>query len=165
MEAKKKVVIDFNTTLEEFIIKMQNQFPQETKLKSYYSAFKVSKMYDSTLPIKIFMGGCLSFEKQIKNRDSDFFVNRKTFVEGLTKCTSFSDDIGLVNYWQSLDDDSKKAIWDYIQTLFVMGKMYVNNDTTLINNINNIYNNLSHEEFENVNKNNEFSKKFTHSIN
>ena len=165
MEAKKKVVTDFNTTLEEFIIKMQNQFPEETKLKSYYSAFKVSKMYDSTLPIKIFMGGCLPFEQQIKNRDSDFFVNRKTFVEGLTKCTSFSTDIGLVNYWHSLDNDSKKAIWDYIQTLFVMGKMYVNNDTTLINNINNIYNNLSHEEFENVNKNNKFSQKFTMTIN
>ena len=145
------VIEDFNKTIDEFMQKLITQFPNETKLKSYYSAFKISKMYDKTLPIKIYMGGCINFTEQIKNRDSEFFVNRKTFVEGVAKCSSFSDDIGLVNYWKNLSDDTKKAIWDYIQTLYVLGEMYINKDVALINKINSIYNNLSHDEFNNMN--------------
>lgn len=164
MNSRNNIIDDFNKTLEEFIMKSMNQFPNETKLKTYYSAFKVSKLYDKTLPIKIYMGGCLTYEEQIKNRDSEFFVNKKTFREGIVKCTSFTDDIGLVNYWHSLDESSRSAIWEYIQTLFVMGKMYIDNDTTLINKINSIYNNLSHEEFENADKNDKLSDIFKSKI-
>ena len=76
-----KIIEEFNKTLDEFINKMIVQFPEETKLKTYYSAFKVTKIYDKTIPIKIYMGGCLNFAEQIKTRDSDFFAKRKQFVE------------------------------------------------------------------------------------
>jgi len=56
-----KVIEEFNKTLDEFINKMIAQFPNESKLKTYYSAYKVTKMYDKTMPIKIYMGGCLNF--------------------------------------------------------------------------------------------------------
>lgn len=158
--SKQKVVEDFNSTLDEFIQKLISQFPQESKLKSYHSVFKMSKMYDKGVPIKIFMGGCINFKDQIKSRDSDFFVNRKQFVEGVAKCSSFSDDIGLVDYWHSLSEETKKAIWDYVQTLFVLGEMYINNDTTLINQINQIYNNLDKEEFDKMSSTNELSTEF-----
>lgn len=141
-----KVIEEFNKTLDEFINKMIVQFPDETKLKTYYSAFKVTKMYDKTMPIKIYMGGCLSFSEQIKTRDSDFFAKRKQFVEKVKQCSSFTDDTGLVNYWEQLSDASKTAIWDYIQTLYVMGEMYINKDTSIINKINDVYNNMSLKE-------------------
>tara|TARA_B100000035_G_C21000462_1_gene554642 strand:+ start:402 stop:893 length:492 start_codon:yes stop_codon:yes gene_type:complete len=158
--SKQKVVEEFNNTLDEFIQKLILQFPQESKLKSYYSVFKMSKMYDNSVPIKIYMGGCIKFKDQIKIRDSNFFVNRKEFVKGIAKCSSFSDDIGLVNYWHSLSEETKKAIWDYVQTLFVFGEMYINNDTTIINKINNIYNNLDKEEFDKMSNTNELSSEF-----
>jgi hypothetical protein len=74
----KTLIDEFNKTLEEFINKMIIQFPQENKLKSYLSAFKVTKMYDKTMPIKIFMGGSLEFKEQIKNNEtySEDFVNK-----------------------------------------------------------------------------------------
>ena len=137
------VLDEFNKTLDEFINKMINQFPQENKLKSYYSAYKVTKMYDKSMPIKIFMGGCLEFKEQIKRRDSEFFTKRKTFVNKVKQASSFTDDTGLVNYWENLSDASKKAIWDYMQTLFVMGEMYINKDNSIIEKINNVYNNMN----------------------
>jgi len=152
------VFTEFNNTLDEFVNKLINQFPDESKLKSYYNTFKIAKMYDSSVPIKIFMGGCLNFETQIKTRDSDFFVHRKQFVNKLKNCTSFSDDIGLVKYWEDLTDKSKTSIWDYVQTLYVIGEMYINKDTSVIDKINNIYNNLSPDEFENINDNNQLSE-------
>ena len=111
------------------------QFPQESKLKNYYSAYKVAKLYDNSTPIKVFMGGCLQYEDEVKNRDSLFFQNKKSFVDKLTKGSSFTDDIGLINHWTNLSEISKIAIWDYIQTLFVMGQMYINKNDNILTDI------------------------------
>ena len=91
------VLEEFNKTLDEFINKMILQFPEETKLKTYYSAFKVTKMYDKTMPIKIYMGGCLQFSDQIKNRDTEFFAKRKAFVNKLRGQLLM---YWLVNFWK-----------------------------------------------------------------
>lgn len=160
------VLNEFNNTLDEFINKMIVQFPQETKLKTYYSAFKVTKMYDHSMPIKMFMGGCLEFSEQIKMRDTKFFQTRKTFVDKVSQASSFTNDTGLVNYWESLSDNSKNAIWDYIQTLFVMGQMYINNDNSIINNINKIYDNISFKDsMKNLKENDTFTEDFINKIN
>lgn len=161
-----KIVDEFNKTLDEFINKMIIQFPEEPKLKTYYSAYKVTKMYDKTMPIKIFMGGCLQFSTQIKSRDTEFFAKRKGFVNKLQQASSFSDDIGLVNYWDNLSNNSKKAIWDYIQTLYVMGEMFINKDTTIIQNINNVYNKVSFDEsMKDLKENDTFSEEYIKKLN
>jgi len=161
-----KVLNEFNKTLDEFMNKMILQFPQEGKLKTYYSAFKVTKMYDKTMPIKIYMGGCLQFSEQIKSRDTEFFAKRKAFVNKMAQASSFSDDTGLVNYWDSLSDNSKTAIWDYIQTLFIMGEMYINKDTSIVQKITNIYNNLSFDEsMKTLKENDTFTEEFINKIN
>ena len=109
MNNSSTIIEEFNKTLEEFINKMIIQFPQESKLKTYYSAYKVTKMYDKTMPIKIFMGGCLDFEEQIKKRDAEFFMNRKTFVDKCVRASSFSNDIGLKDRWVSTPEITKKS--------------------------------------------------------
>ena len=160
-----KVIEEFNRTLDEFINKMIAQFPNESKLKTYYSAYKVTKMYDKTMPIKIYMGGCLNFTEQIKNRDSDFFAKRKQFVDKLKQCSSFTDDTGLVNYWEQLSDTSKNAIWDYVQTLYVMGEMYINKDTNIINKINSVYDNMElNETLQDLDKNKTLSDAYINKL-
>ena len=71
--------------------------------------------------------------------------------------------------FKSLKTDNKKSSYYYMliiqgiviilifQTLFVMGEMYINNNTELMNNINSIYNNLSKDEINNISENNELS--------
>ena len=157
---------EFNKVLDEFINKMMVQFPQEPKLKTYYSAYKVTKMYDKSMPIKIFMGGCLQFKEQIRTRDTEFFERRKGFVNKITVASSFSDDIGLVNYWHSLSESSRNAIWDYIQTLFVMGEMYINKDTSIVEKINHVYNNISFENsMKTLKENDTFTEEFINKLN
>jgi len=160
------IIEEFNKTIDEFINKLILQFPNEPKIKTYYSAFKVTKMYDKTMPLKIFMGGCLPFTEQIKNRDSEFFAKRKTFVNRLQQSSSFTDDVGLVNYWENLSDKSKTAIWDYVQTLFVMGEMYINKDSNFINKINKVYDQISFDKsLENIEKHQTFSEDYISQIN
>ena len=156
----------FNTILEEFIVKMRDSFPDESKLRTYYNAFKVSKMYSVELPIKIFMGGCIDYADQIKSRDAEFFMNQKRFVDKCVRASSFSNDIGLKDRWISTPETTKKSIWDYVQTLFVLGEMYVNKDTNVISEINKIYHSMSISEmkrFENADIT-EFSSDFTKKI-
>ncbi len=160
------IIDEFNNTLNDFISKMIIQFPNETKLKTYYSAFKVTKMYNKNIPIKMFMGGCLSFTEQIKNRDAEFFKKRTEFVDKLKRCSSFTDDIGLVDYWDSLSETSRTAIWDYIQTLYVMGEMYINQDNTTIESINQFYNKISLDDsLKDLQENNTFSQEYISNLN
>lgn len=162
----KTLIDEFNKTLEEFINKMIIQFPQENKLKSYLSAFKVTKMYDKTMPIKIFMGGSLEFKEQIKTRDTHFFTKRTTFINRIKQASSFADEMGLINYWENLSDTSKNAIWDYIQTLFVMGEMYINKDSSALEKIQNVYKNTSFEDsMKNINDNETYSEDFVNKLN
>ena len=137
------------------------QFPEEKKLSYYFSAYKVTKLCDATTPIKIFMGGCLQYENEVKTRDSLFFKNKKSFTDKIKYGSSFTDDTGLINHWDNLSELSKTAIWDYIQTLFVMGKMYINKDTTILNNILSVYKKTSfNNSINHINKNGTFTKEY-----
>lgn len=161
-----QILIKFNAIIEEFIVKMLNAFPDEQKLKTYYNAFKISKLYSKQLPIQIFMGGCLDFEKQIKNRDAEFFMTRKTFVDKCVRASSFSSDIGLRDRWETTPEITKKSIWDYIQTLYVLGEMYIKKDRGIVDKINQVYDSMSISEmkrFENDSVT-QFSEDFTRKI-
>jgi len=48
----------------------------------------------------------------------------------------------------STPETTKISIWDYVQTLFVLGEMYVNKDTTMISEINKIYHSMSISEMK-----------------
>lgn len=142
------VLDKFNKIMEEFIVKMMNNFPEEKKIKTYYHAFKMSRLYNNALPIQIFMGGCLDFTTQIKSRDSEFFINRSSFVDKCVRASSFASDIGLKERWQTVPEQTKKSIWDYIQTLYVLGEMYINKNNELIDKINRIYDSMSLNEMK-----------------
>lgn len=161
-----QILTQFNTLIEEFIVKMLNAFPDEQKLRTYYNAFKISKLYSKQLPIQIFMGGCLDFEQQIKTRDAEFFINRKTFIDKCVRASSFSNDIGLRDRWESTPEITKKSIWDYIQTLYVLGEMYIKKDQDVVDKINQVYDSMSISEmkrFENDSVT-QFSEDFTRKI-
>lgn len=161
-----EILTKFNGLIEEFIVKMLHAFPDEQKLKTYYNAFKISRLYSKQLPIQIFMGGCLDFEEQIKNRDADFFMNRKTFVDKCVRASSFSNDIGLKDRWESTPDITKKSIWDYIQTLYFLGEIYIKKDKGVIDKINKIYDSMSISEMKRFESDNvtKFSDDFTKKI-
>lgn len=157
-----EIVNNFNTIMEEFIKKIIISFPEEVKLNSYYKAFKLSRMVNERLPLQLFMGGCTKFSEQIKSRDEVFFKNEPVFVDKCYKYSSFTKDIGLVEYWDNMSQKTKNSIWEYIQTLFAMGEMYLNNNIKIKQQTHEIYSTLSEDEllrFEDENVN-EFSDDF-----
>lgn len=162
-----QICIEFNITLDEFVSKMINQFPEEEKLKKYYQIYKLTKLYDKSLPIKIFMSSSLENKQIIKDRNENYFLNDpKTcnFRNKAVELSSFSSETGLIDKWSGLSSNSKNAIWDYIQTLFVMGEMYISKDTTAIKQIELIKENFTRNEVNNIYENKTISSSFANML-
>jgi hypothetical protein len=66
------------------------------------------------------MRGCINYKKEIINRDESFFIKNDEIKEN---CNYFNININseLINL-EKLSDLEKAAIWDYIQSLFVVGE-------------------------------------------
>jgi hypothetical protein len=163
-----KLIDEFNLTLDEFVSKLINQFPEEEKLIKYYQIYKLTKLYDKSLPIKIFMSSTLNNKEQIKNRDDNYFINDEkciNFRKTVTESSSFSTETGLIDKWNGLSDISKTAIWDYTQTLFVMGEMYINKIPTAMDQINLVRENFTKNEVNNIYNNKKISNSLINSLN
>tara|TARA_B100001173_G_C15982599_1_gene545300 strand:- start:594 stop:1067 length:474 start_codon:yes stop_codon:yes gene_type:complete len=123
----------FNDLFNEFIDKIITRYPDQT-LREYKKGFVLIKLASPSSPANFFMAGCIDYKEQIKNRDEAFFINSESIK---SKINSFSVDIGIANYWNELTDSTKTAIWDYIQSLYVLGEMIINKDPTEFNKIRN----------------------------
>lgn len=163
-----KLIDEFNLTLDEFVSKLINQFPEEEKLIKYYQIYKLTKLYDKSLPIKIFMSSTLNNKEQIKNRNDNYFINDEkciNFRKTVAESSSFSTETGLIDKWNDLSDISKTAIWDYTQTLFVMGEMYINKIPTAMDQINLVRENFTKNEINNIYNNKKISNSLINSLN
>jgi len=61
------------------------------------------------------------FSKQIFNEDTNYFLNNDRFMNKDIVVENFISSSGLMEYWKSLDDQSKSAIWLYLQSLLKIG--------------------------------------------
>lgn len=149
-----KEIDNFNKLFEEFFEKIISKFPY-TRLKTYHRGFKLLKSSSPATPSNLFMAGCIEYKNQIKQRDDNFFLKSKSVNNSARNFGNFAEDCGLDEYWNELTPTTKKAIWDYIQSLFVLGEIIVNKDKTLFAKYNNMYasdykteiNNLHTEDF------------------
>ena len=123
----------FNDLFNEFIDKIITKFPNET-LTSYKKAFVVLKIASPSSPANFFMAGCIDYKNEIKNRDDLFFIESENIK---SKISSFSVDTGIAKYWNVLSDSTKTAVWDYVQSLFVLGDMIIKTNPTEFNKIRN----------------------------
>jgi len=123
----------FNSLFNEFIDKIITKFPNESLL-NYKKAFVLVKIASPSSPANLFMAGCIDYKNEIKNRDEVFFINNESIK---SKISSFSTDIGIAEHWKYLTDTTKTAVWDYIQSLFVLGEIIIKNDSTEFDKIRN----------------------------
>lgn len=153
----------FNTLFGEFLEKIISAFPNN-KLKTYRRGFLLLKNTSPSIPVNLFMAGCINYKKEIISRNDVFFLKDKVITEKANVFGNFSDDCGLDTYWNSLSVGTKKAVWDYVQSLFVLGEIIINNDKGLFNKYNSIYATDYKKEIKNLHTN-DFSLDFLTKIN
>ena len=157
-----KEIDNFNKLFEEFLEKIISKFPY-ARLKTYYRGFKILKSSSPATPANLFMAGCIEYKTQIKQRDDNFFLKSKSVNNTARNFGNFTEDCGLDTYWNELTPTTKKAVWDYIQSLFVLGEIIVNKDKTLFDKYNNMYVSDYKSEINNMHTEN-FSVEFLEKI-
>ena len=157
-----KEIDNFNKLFEEFLEKIISKFPY-ARLKTYYRGFKILKTTSPATPANLFMAGCVDYKSQIRQRDDNFFLKSKSVNDTARNFGNFTEDCGLDTYWNELTSNTKKAIWDYIQSLFVLGEIIVNKNKTLFDKYNNMYASDYKSEINNLHTEN-FSVEFLEKI-
>jgi hypothetical protein len=107
-------VTAFNDMMGQFIVELHRTFPEEKGLKKYIAAFEVLK---STSPKKIvegFMENISPYADKISSRDESLFLSDSANIE-------FLKPLNITKCWPEASDGTKSAIWQYIQTLYMLG--------------------------------------------
>jgi hypothetical protein len=109
--------VKFNATADEFLRKMIISFPKEKKISEYKLMFDGIKFVDHKKPVFLFMSSLEPYGLQVMSKDENFF-KKDQFVEN---AESMSGQLGLTEYWDSMHPETKKSIWSYTQTLYILG--------------------------------------------
>jgi hypothetical protein len=98
----------FNDMLEQFINELETTFPEEKAFKKYHTSFDIMKAANPRKCVDAFMNGIRNYSNQVMQKDDSFF--------------SDFTDLPISKYWNDdLSVGTKNAIWQYLQTLNVLG--------------------------------------------
>lgn len=113
----------FNNKLDEFLKDLTNTFPDLKDIKLLRNGVNIAKVADIKLPQQVFdQTVALKYEKQILEKDENFFMN-EDYTEVLsTHGVDFNLVPQLKEVWTSLDESNKDAVWKYMQVLVLLNK-------------------------------------------
>ena len=102
----------FNSVMDEFLKELTETFPEEKKIKVYYNSFLTLKKTNPRKILEIFMSQASSKGSLITSRDEKLFSENDEIIP----------DVELSKIWNdNLDSETKDAIWQYLNTLYVLG--------------------------------------------
>ncbi len=104
----------FNEMMGQFLVELHKTFPEEKGLKKCLSAFDLMKETNPRLVVDGFMASVTPFADKISAKDDTFFINE-------SKNLDFMKDVNLEKHWSSCSQNTKDAIWQYVQTLYMLG--------------------------------------------
>jgi hypothetical protein len=107
----------FNSMATTFLARMEETFPNEQKIKLYRQQFVLVQGMNSKKPVEMFMENMYEYGEQILSKDEKFF-KQEHFVN---KAESISEKMGLEDYWDSMNEQTRKSIWEYITGLYILG--------------------------------------------
>jgi hypothetical protein len=104
----------FNEMMGQFLMELYKTFPEEKGLKKCISAFELMKDTNPKLVVDGFMSGVTPYADKISSKDETFFINE-------SKNLDFMKDVNLEKHWSLCSENTKNAIWQYVQTLYMLG--------------------------------------------
>jgi hypothetical protein len=105
----------FNEMMEQFLTELVQTFPEEKAVKTYLAAFEMTKKANARMCLQEFMSSITPYAQSIMARDEAFFIEHNEEIP-------FVNELNLKEHWNdSLSENTKSAIWQYLQTLYMMG--------------------------------------------
>lgn len=109
----------FNDLMEQFLGELSKTFPEEKGVKKFQNSFDLMKKANPKKCVEIYMNGISPYNQKITNKDETFFTEDASNIEGIS-------DLNIQKYWNDdLSENTKNAIWQYLQTLYMLGTTIV----------------------------------------
>ena len=106
----------FNDTLESLLLQLSQYVG-----KKYYLKFKTIRKVNSSLPIKLWIENGLEYRQKIMNKDESYFLEKRIDESN----NSFHEILEIKNIYTKIDNNSKKNLWLYLQTLVILSEDYI----------------------------------------
>lgn len=101
-------VSTFNDMFEQFISELEQTFPEDKSFKKYHASFDIMKAANPRKCVDAFMQSIGKYSNQIMQKDESFFGS--------------VTELDIKKYWNDdLSENTKAAIWQYLQTLNILG--------------------------------------------
>ena len=107
-------IIAFNDMMGQFLTELHTAFPEEKNLKKYMAAFELMRSANGKLIVDGFMDGIAPRVDKINTRDDSFFLENAKDID-------FLKEINITECWPAASKGTQEAIWQYIQTLYMLG--------------------------------------------
>lgn len=105
----------FNDMMQQFLDELVLTFPEEKKLVKYQNTFVILRKANPKKPLKEFMESVTPYANHLMQKDEEFFKTHASEIR-------FLDDLDIPRLWGSdLSENTKNAIWQYLQTLYILG--------------------------------------------
>ena len=107
-------VDSFNELMNQFIDELVLTFPDVKTFKKYQSSFAIVRKTNPKMALKEFHSSVSPYSTKIMNKDETFFTDDADNID-------FVNDLKIKNIWKpDLSENTKNAIWQYLQTLFIL---------------------------------------------
>lgn len=105
----------FNDMMQQFLDELVLTFPDEKKLAKFQSTFMIVRKATPKKPLKEFMESVTPYANHLMQKNDEFFKTHASEIP-------FLEDLDIPRLWNSdLSENTKNAIWQYLQTLYILG--------------------------------------------
>jgi hypothetical protein len=102
----------FNDMMEQFINELVTTFPEEKGIKKYQASFEMVRKANPRKCVESFMAAIAPYANRITTKDESI----------MKEDISFLNQVNITKYWTpELSQNTKDAIWQYLQTLYMLG--------------------------------------------
>ena len=102
----------FNDMLEQFLTELMGTFPEEKSIKKYHAGFDVLRKSNPKKVVEGFMATIGPVAQKIMNKDESILDDNLDIL----------DELSIKKHWNGdISDNTKGAIWQYLQTLYMLG--------------------------------------------
>lgn len=102
--------------MDNFLSELSMAFPDEKGVEKYKNSYDLVRKVNPRKCVESYMAACSQYSNYIMQKDEKFFIEHAEDI-------SFLKDLNIKKHWENTEvpDKTRDAIWQYIQTLYILG--------------------------------------------
>ena len=102
--------------MDSFLSELEKTLPNEPCIKKYKASYELVRKANPRKCVESYMAACSPYSNEIMQKDDKLFLEHAETV-------GFLKDLNIKKHWEdpSISQGTRDAIWQYIQTLYILG--------------------------------------------